>query len=221
MWISGNAVGWPLGAAGWLLAVPLLLWAVTRTPWRRLAGGPGLHLLLGGAVALMVLWRVRAGLPAGPELHFLGLTAATLVLGPAPAVLAGALAALGLLLAGAAAAAPLGLNLLAGVALPVAVTQGLLRLARRRLRRQFFVYVMVNCFLAAGLAAATAVLAASALVALGGGGAVRLLPDYLALLPLLMLPEGLLNGMVVALLAAFRPEWVASFDPRRDLGGEA
>jgi uncharacterized membrane protein len=34
----------------------------------------------------------------------------------------------------------------------------------------------------------------------------------------LALPEGVINGMVVTVMAALKPEWIASFDERRYLG---
>ena len=66
--------------------------------------------------------------------------------------------------------------------------------------------------------AATA--AATLLVAAGAYPLERVAYEYLPFLPLMMLPEGFLNGMLVAILAGFRPHWLCSFDERRYLVGK-
>ena len=38
--------------------------------------------------------------------------------------------------------------------------------------------------------------------------------DYLSILPLLLFPEALLNGMAITLLVVFRPQWVCTFYDR-------
>ncbi len=38
--------------------------------------------------------------------------------------------------------------------------------------------------------------------------------NYLALLPLLLFPEALLNGMAMTLLVVYKPEWVRTFADR-------
>lgn len=39
----------------------------------------------------------------------------------------------------------------------------------------------------------------------------QLAGDYLATIPLLALPEALLNGMAVTMLLIYRPHWLAAF----------
>ena len=38
--------------------------------------------------------------------------------------------------------------------------------------------------------------------------------NYMIFLPLLAFPEGLLNGMAVAILVVFKPEWLRVFSDR-------
>jgi uncharacterized membrane protein len=42
----------------------------------------------------------------------------------------------------------------------------------------------------------------------------RVSGEYLIVLPLVMLPEGFMNGAIMTLLTVLRPEWVRSFDDR-------
>jgi len=90
---EGQVVVFVLAALG-------LFVALLRAPWRRLADGTQLNLLLGFAVGLMLLWSMKAGVKPGLNLHLLGAMAATLALGPWLAVLALALALCGITLNG-------------------------------------------------------------------------------------------------------------------------
>jgi uncharacterized membrane protein len=107
----------------------------------------------------------------------------------------------------------LGLNALVMGCVPVLVTESLLRVAQRRLPHNFFIYVYVNGFLAAGLS----ILAASGLGALlmllaDGDSRQWLSYQYLPFLPLVFFSEAIVNGMIMTAMVALRPGWVASFD---------
>jgi uncharacterized membrane protein len=81
----------------------------------------------------------------------LGATVLTLLMGPWLAMLAMAVLLLALAAGGHGDWLALGLDWLCGAAVPVAVTAGLLQLARRKLPAQLFVYVFINAFIAGGL----------------------------------------------------------------------
>lgn len=70
------------GSEGVMFALAALgLLALVRwLPWRELAGGVQLNLLLGFAVCLTLMWSMRAGVKPGLNLHLLGAMAATLAL---------------------------------------------------------------------------------------------------------------------------------------------
>ena len=97
--------------------------------------------------------------------------------------------------------------------MPVLLTQSLLRWSLRRLPHNFFIYVYVNGFLAAGL---------SIVAAFGFGAVLALANDranagwleyqMIPFLPLLFFSEALLTGMIITALVALKPEWVCSFD---------
>jgi uncharacterized membrane protein len=89
----------------------------------------------------------------------------------------------------------------------------LYRFSIRRLPLHFFIYVYINAFLGGALA----ILASSILVSLllwmsGVYEMGHISREYLAYLPLLALPEGFVNGMVMTGLVALKPEWVCTFD---------
>jgi uncharacterized membrane protein len=206
-------------AFGAVVAAVTLIVAARRAPWAALTGGGRLHLLLGVAVVLFLFWNLRAGVTAGLSLHYLGVTAATLILGWELAVFAGLLALAGLALRLGLEPMALPLNLLVTVILPALWTHALWRWVDRRLPRNFFIYVYLCAFVGAAVAALLSALAVACVVLLSGAyGWDRIAHDYLVYLPLLALPEGIINGMIMTLLVALRPHWVRSYEdpPRPD-----
>ncbi len=205
-----------LWMAAWPLYAVLLLRAVWRAPWRCLQNRVALHLLLGTSLVLLLLWRVQAQAVPGMELHFLGVTAATLVLGWPFALLSVSGVVLGLAINGNVPWPTMALQLLVLGAVPILLAHGLLVAARRYLPPNLFIYTLFNGFLGAGLGIAGAVLLLVLAMALGGGvGAHRMTTEYLAFLPMLIVPEGMLNGFTVVVLAVNRPSWLATFDENR------
>ena len=107
----------------------------------------------------------------------------------------------------------LGLNVLVVGCVPILVTQALLRLAQRRLPHNFFVYVYINGFLAAGLSTlAVSLLGALLMLMVDGGSSEWLSYQYYPYFPLIFFSEAFVNGMIMTALVALRPGWVSSFD---------
>jgi len=103
----------------------------------------------------------------------------------------------------------------------LAVLSTALVLIRWYLPKQFFVYVLVNGFLTAGLVgAATGYLAAWLLVASGAYTFAELDQTVIPFFPLMFLPEAMLNGWLLAALVVFKPEWVYSFSDEQYLHGK-
>lgn len=66
---------------GWLIYLPVLLWAIMRAPWVELfSDSRRQHLLFGTVFALFLLWLVRRDFDTGVSYHFIGMTAVTLLL---------------------------------------------------------------------------------------------------------------------------------------------
>ncbi|MGC9457073.1 MAG: energy-coupling factor ABC transporter permease [Halothiobacillaceae bacterium] len=200
--------------ASLLALLPVLGLAVRQAPWRALIARPErISLFFGAAVALALLWSMRADVTPGLSLHFLGITALTLIVGWSLALLAGTVAYIGYVLAGMAGWEGLGIGVLVSVLLPATITQILLYVSRYYLPLNFFIYVFINAFGAAILSALMVGFATAGLFwAADFYSWDQLVHNYLRMMPLLALPEGVVNGMVMTALALVAPHWVISFD---------
>ncbi|KAA6185410.1 molecular chaperone DnaJ [Thiohalocapsa marina] len=198
-----------------------LLLALWLAPWRKLLSARLTHVLFGATVVLMVLWQMDTQVQPGLSYHLLGLTAVTLVFSWAFAVIAASVALLGVYVNTGAGWDGFALNALLGGVLPITLTQILLIVIRWYLPKQFFVYVLVNGFLTAGLVGlAMGYMAAWLLVGSGAYTFSELSQTVLPFFPLMFLPEAMLNGWIMVILVAFRPEWVYSFSDEQYLKGK-
>ncbi|RLK50237.1 putative membrane protein [Alkalispirillum mobile] len=201
--------------------VSLAIWAVLRAPWRLLQENDLQHVFFGATVLLVLLWRMQAGIHAGLELHLLGITSMTLIFGWRLALVGASLALLVHTAMGFYDWATLGINGLIGVVLPVMLASRLHRLVATWLPRHFFVYVLVSAHLAAMLVIGATMATGGLLLGLFGVYPwERVVGDYLVLMPLIMLPEGFVNGTTMTMLTVFKPEWVRSFDDRDYIHGK-
>jgi len=203
---------WVWGSLALLL--PVLMVAVRRAPWHALFAKPErVSVYLAAILLLVMLWSLRADVTPGLSLHFLGMTALTLIVGWPLAVIGATLAYAGYVLAGMAGWEGLGTGVLIGGVLPATLTALLLMIARYFMPPNFFIYVFVNAFAAAILSVLAVGFATSMLFwFIGYYDWSQLQQNYLRFLPLLALPEGVVNGMVMTVLALVAPHWVISFD---------
>lgn len=201
-----------------LLAL-LLAWRAWRhgalegllVPWR-------LNLFLGTVVALTVLWSIKTGVKPGLNFHVLGATALTLMFGGRIALFAIALVLVAVNLAGEGAWQALSLNFLVMGAVPVLVSQTIYTVVDRHLPNHFMVYIFLCGFFGAALAMGATGLVATAVMYWSGTYTWEYLRgDYLPYFVLLAWSEAWLTGMSVSLMAAYRPEWVSTFDDARYL----
>ena len=197
------------GLAAMLLLIALPGLAALRGHAERL------HLLLGAAVGLAVLWSISARVDPGVLVHVIGVPVVALVLGWRLALVATALAELGLVASGAVAPAAAPLGWLLAAALPAGISHGVAWVARFRLPRNPFVFIFVCGFFGAALALLGTWLAASALLAATGhplpSGAGSSLWSFL---PLVLFPEAFINGALTSMLIVYRPDWVRLYDER-------
>ena len=209
-----------IGAA-LLIYLPLLVTAVRRAPWRRMLEPATFNTFLGACVMLLVIWSMRAGISPGMSFHYLGMATLTLMFGWEMALIGASLVLLGITLNGAAGWQAYPVNILLMAALPILFSHWLRGVLERKLPLNFFIYVLGNGFFGAGLGVALSALAtAGVLLASGAYPVERIGYEFIPFLPLLMVPEGFLNGMVTAVLVGFRPEWVHTFDDRRYITGK-
>lgn len=205
--------------AGALYALALY-YALRLAPWRLLRG-ERLHVFLGACVCLVLLWSLRIPAMEGVHFHFLGVTSMTLIFGWSLAVIGSSLALLGVILNRAAEWNDFVLNILLAAVLPISLSQVALVLVRSLLPRNFFIYVLVNGFLTGALGALVAAYAAVGLLLASGAHELPVLSEVLLpFFPLMFFPEGFINGWLMTVLVAFRPQWVYSFADEHYINGK-
>ena len=170
------------------------------------------HLVFGAAAAMFVLWLFRAGIFDGLNVHFLWLTALTLTLGVRYALITASLSLLGITAAGFESWSMFGVNALIGIAVPVFVTYLIYMVSFHRIPRNLFVYIFICAFFPAAISIALkVVLMGSYYYADNVYSWSTISDNYMLLIPLLVFPEALLNGMTMTLLTIYKPEWVYTF----------
>ena len=196
-----------------VLLLLVMLYAIWRAPLQRLWNNEFTHVYFAACVVLLLLWNTRVGVLPALNFHLLGITAVTLMFGWAFAVFAVLIVTTASVYYLDGGWSTIGLNALVMGCLPVLVTEYLLRLSQRRLPHNFFVYVYINGFLAAGLSLLVATLSAALLILMVDPGSSAWLGyQVMPYLPLVFFSESIVNGMIMTAMVALRPQWVASFD---------
>lgn len=205
---------WLIGSA--LVYIFALLTAVKFAPWTVIAENRILqHMLFGATLLLMILWSMRAGISPGLDIHFLGMTVMALVFGWDLAILAATIALIGMALIGKESWDGLFVNGICSVLLPVLATYLVLKFTEKKLLKNFFVFLFICGFLGAGISTAVSGLATSAVLVLDGVYDLnKIYHEYIRYLPLIMFPEGLLNGIFLTGMLVFHPDWVRTFDAK-------
>ncbi|OOZ34496.1 energy-coupling factor ABC transporter permease [Solemya velesiana gill symbiont] len=215
--LFSNTVLWWIGAFYGLA----LFYALRMSPWRRLLEAEQWHVFLGSCVVLLVLWSMDARINDGLSFHLLGVTTITLMFGWSFGVIANSIALLGVTINGDNAWSAFALNALVLGVLPVTLTQVILVLVRSLLPKNFFIYVLVNGFLTAGLVMLVSGYVATGLLILSGGySLVELKETFIPFFPLMAMPEAFLNGWIITVLVVYRPQWVYSFSDELYIKGK-
>ncbi|HRE55381.1 MAG TPA: energy-coupling factor ABC transporter permease [Candidatus Competibacter sp.] len=194
----------------WML---VLVQAVRKAPWRSfLARSTLQHVFLGASAALFLMWIFEAGIRPALGFHFLGVTVYTLMFGWAMAVIGVSLVAAGVALTSGEGSA-LAINALLLGILPVSISYGIYCLVYRYLPRHLFIYIFLCAFFNAMVAAGTAILVLVTLLVFAESYTfARISTEYLPFVPLYLLPEGMLNGMVTTVLIVLKPDWLKTYD---------
>ena len=204
------------GALLWFansMLIVVLLTALLRAPLGRLWSNEFTHVYFAACVVLLLLWNTRVGVLPALNFHLLGVTAVTLMFGWAYAVFAVFVVTVGTIINQQGQWIGIGLNTLIAGCLPILVTTLLLRFAQRKLPHNFFVYVYINGFLAAGLSTvAVSSIGAALMLLVDSGNAQWLGYQLFPYLPLTFFSEAFINGTIMTAMVALRPGWVASFD---------
>ncbi|GAA0847275.1 energy-coupling factor ABC transporter permease [Marinobacter szutsaonensis] len=210
-----------LSTGQWLITAVLflliLVQAARSVDWLALRRDNALqHSFFGAAVALGFLWQLRAGISPGLAIHIFGMTVITLMLGWALAVFSGLLALVITVITGREPLIMFAANGLVTVMVPALVSHGIMVWERRRNFRNFFAYIFFCGFFGAGIAVAAAgVVMCLMLWSSGVYTFDELIHEYIRYLPLIMLPEGFVNGTFVTGLMVFHPDRLTTLDQRR------
>lgn len=204
---------------GALVYAVLLAAALRSAPWAKIRDNEASHVFFASVAVVACVWTLRAGIQPGLNYHLLGVTALTLMFDWQFALLAISMVLAITTWQGPAGMEAFAVNALLMGALPVLSTRLLLTLSQRWLAPNFFIYIFINSFLAAALALLLCGLAVTLVQGMAASGTSGMSSDYLLYIPLLMFGEAFLNGLVMTLLVAYRPRWVATFHDRLYLEG--
>lgn len=193
-----------------------LLWAVRSAPWRVIAANKGLqHLFLGAAALLAMMWSMRAGISPGLSVHFLGVTALTLILGWDLAIISASFVLLAMMLIGKESWDSWSVNGVCLVVIPALLTAFIQRQVSKRLPKNFFIYLFLCGFLGAAVVVAVSGLLMAVLLWFQGVYSWgKIVHEYVSYLPLIMFPEALMNGILMTGIMVFYPDWIRTFDAK-------
>ncbi|GGB32328.1 hypothetical protein GCM10011502_01650 [Oceanisphaera marina] len=193
-----------------MLVVLVAAWNIDWRAW--LSDKTRQHLSFGAAIALVPLWMLQAGVKEGLEVHFLGLTTLALMLGWRMGLLMSSVSLLLITLFSFESWPAFGVNLLLGVVIPLTFSYFVFLLTYSYLYRHLFVYIFVAGFFNAALTIAVKTLIFSGYMVWSEQyNWQTVLDNYLSVLPLLLFPEALLNGMAITVLVVFKPHWMRTY----------
>ncbi len=206
-------------------SVALIGLAAWRIRWRSL-DPVALNAWMGACVVIMLFWRMNGGLTPGLAFHLLGSTAFALLAGPWMALMGMAIVVAALAGWGTLDWLSAGLNYLIFAAFPVATCTLMLRLARRYMPANYFVYIFFNAFMVGGATFFASSLLGVLMLFLAKAYALDyLLTEVLPFYFLLSWSEAFTTGILIAISVVYKPHWVATFDDRfyfynkKNLGG--
>lgn len=197
-----------------LFFILFVLLAIQHLDWKRLVTDAGLQHRIGFSVVILILiWSLRAGVSEGLGLHFFMVTCFHLMFGWQITTLVVLFVQLGLVAVGTESLVALGMNGITSGVIPIFVTFFAWRYVERQGWFNPFAFIFGAGFGGAIASVLVSTLFISTVFLLTRTYTVAELSYELwAYMPLVALPEGILNGMIVAGLVTFKPEWVSLFD---------
>lgn len=214
MIVAAHLVPLWLNVAVGLVMLTCVAGAALTAPWPALRTAPERqHVLLGGLLALLLLWLLTLRVTEGISIHLLGVTSLTLIVGWRFTVVGATMVLFAYLWFQQQSVMAAPLAWLFSVLVPATTTRLLVHLLRKHGFRNLFVYM-----LGAGFGGGLLTVLVLALVALptfwliNQPGWVATALDNRAFIFLLMFPEGFINGMLLTAFTVFYPDIVKTFD---------
>ena len=201
--------------------VIVLLYAVLTAPWYKIIDSESSHVFLGATLFTVLIWLVRSDVVNGINFHLLMTSTLYLMFEWQFALFAIVIVHIGMYFYDAIPLQMIPINVLMLGCVPIFITLTLLQFARRKLAHNFFVYVFVNCFFAAGISMiSVALLTVSLYYIFANAEIYRQLQSFLPFTLMISIPEAALNGIIMSGLIAYRPKWIATFHDSTYIDGK-
>ena len=173
------------------------------------------YITFGVITALLILWSAKSGLNDDMSVHFLGLTAVTLMYGWRCAYFISSIVALLLMLLGTLSVESVTSFLVVSCLIPILLSYLIFAVSYHSLPRNIFVFIFVAGFFNAALVCIVHLLVRGLFIyCFTDYDWQAIKTNYLILIPLLSFPEGLINGMFIAVLTVFKPELLRVFSDK-------
>ncbi|WP_339387961.1 energy-coupling factor ABC transporter permease [Vibrio caribbeanicus] len=173
------------------------------------------YITTGSIALLFLLWSVKSGLNDDMSVHFLGLTTLTLMYGWRCAYFISCTSAILLVIFGSLPLEALTHFLVISCLIPILLSYLVFAISYHALPRNIFVFIFVAGFFNAALVCTTHLCIKGIwMYCFTDYDWEAIKANYLILIPLLSFPEGLLNGMFVAVLTVFKPDLLRVFADR-------
>ncbi|HHX8560840.1 TPA: energy-coupling factor ABC transporter permease [Vibrio diabolicus] len=173
------------------------------------------HLVFATLFFFSILWATQAGVKEGLQIHFLALTTLTMMYGWLMAFLISIPAMLVNHLLHDVSLLQLPTSLVLSALLPIFISYLVFLLSYHYLPRNIFVFIFVAGFFNGAITGSLHLLINSFYhLSVGHYDWETIQHNYFIFVPLLAFPEGLLNGMSLAVLTVFKPEWLRVFSDR-------
>ncbi len=187
-----------------------------KTVWPKLEQEKSFqHMVLATFFLLSILWSAQAGVKEGLKIHFLALTTLTMMYGWRTAFL---IAIPAMMVNHWLQGIPFVLlpsSLLLSALLPILISYSVFILSYHFLPRNIFVFIFIAGFFNGAITGSLHLLLNSFYhLSVGHYDWETIQHNYFIFVPLLAFPEGLLNGMSLAVLTVFKPEWLRVFSDR-------
>ncbi|MFH4498377.1 energy-coupling factor ABC transporter permease [Vibrio diabolicus] len=173
------------------------------------------HLVFATLFFFSILWATQAGVKEGLQIHFLALTTLTMMYGWRMAFLISIPAMLVNHQLHDVSLLQLPTSLVLSALLPIFISYLVFLLSYHYLPRNIFVFIFVAGFFNGAITGSLHLLINSFYhLSVGHYDWETIQHNYFIFVPLLAFPEGLLNGMSLAVLTVFKPEWLRVFSDR-------
>jgi uncharacterized membrane protein len=179
------------------------------------------HIVFGSIVAILLLWSFRVSIYDGLIIHFLWLTALTLILGFRWAVLVASTVLVIVTVIGNEQWSMLGVNGLVGVFLPILITYGIFAFSFHRLPRHLFVYIFLCAFFPGAISMGIKMLVFSGYYFIDGFYPWHIIEyNYTNMTLLMIFPEAFFNGFTITCLVIYKPDLVHTFHDKFYIDGK-